>query len=256
MEMRHPVVHHEAGVKQQPVGYSYTSSAYDHFQVIYVTDGELRFHSPHTNQVLTAGMGVVLRMGSVFRLACPDLGYHGVGVNVFEPRASAYHGEANTFTANLAVHELATMIQHEIASPDTGTDQVLDGLGIALCWQTLRLTGASYLLSDTAHDWAERVRQVILANITSGHSVHDVLGTLPLSYRQLARHFSAHFGLSPKQYQQQCRMDEVKRLLRETSVSVTTIAHVFGYPSSQHLCTQFQQSTGLTPLAYRRQPCP
>jgi len=231
----------------------FTTTAYDHFQVICITEGQLHLRLAGTEQVLTPGTGVVLRIGSAFQLACPDVAYRGVGVNVFEQAEGAYQGLVAAFVADRAVHTLATMILQEVAQPDAGTDQVLEGLGIALCWHALRLAGASSLPSDTPSDWAERARQAILATLTTGRSVHDVLSALPLSYRQLARHFSAHFGCSPKQYQQHCRLDEVKRLLRDTPLSITTIAHEYGYPSSQHLCTEFHRAVGCTPVAYRRQ---
>ena len=251
--MRHEPAQTRAELKVQPAGYAFATAAYDHFQVIYVTEGRLHCRFAGTDQVLTAGAGVVLRVGSAFRLSCREVGYHGVAINIFSPVAGICYGESVAFVGNRALHALAELIQQEIALPDAGADEVLTGLGMALGWHALRLAGASVQPSESAREWAERARQAILATLTTGRGIRDVLGALPLSYRQLVRHFSAHFGITPKQYQQQCRLAEVQRLLRDTSVNITTIAHEFGYPSSQHLSTQFHQATGLTPMAYRRQ---
>jgi AraC-like DNA-binding protein len=252
-EMRHPLLTTTAILKAQPAGYAYQTADYDHLQVIYLTEGLLHFRTSHCAQVLTTGSGVLLRMGSAFQLSCPDTGYRGVGMNVFEPTQPEFQGPAAAFIGNRAFHEIAMLIHQEISHPDVGTAQMLDGLGTLLYWHALRLAGASALPPGTAQEWAERARQAILATLTTGNSVRQVLGTLPLSYRQLTRHFIAHIGLPPKQYQQQVRLEEIKRLLRETSVSITTLAHEFGYPSSQHFSAQFKRATGLTPNNYRRQ---
>jgi len=77
------------------------------------------------------------------------------------------------------------------------------------------------------------------------------LASLGLSYRQLARHFTAALGVSPKRYQLLARMREAKRLLAETGMSVTAVAAELGYPSSQHFATQFLAEAGATPTEWR-----
>jgi len=251
--MRHSFVPARADLKSQPAGYSYRTVAYDHFQVIYLTEGRLHFYAEGIEQLLVAGDGVVLGVGSAFQLRCLETSYHGVGVNLYDDIVRDFHGSAVPFIGNQVLQDVAVMIQHEIAQPDIGTEHILIGLGSILYWQALRLTGSlASLPSEGAQDWAEKARQAILATLTTGNSVRAALGALPLSYRQLARYFSAQMGVSPKQYQQSCRLTEIKRLLCETNVSITTLAHEFGYPSSQHFSARFLRATGVTPGVYRR----
>ncbi|HEX2949504.1 MAG TPA: helix-turn-helix transcriptional regulator [Armatimonadota bacterium] len=251
--MRHQSLHCLAGIKMQPVGYQFTTTAYDHLQVIYIREGCLHFFSPDTwQQTLSTGDGVILRIGSRFRLSCPDVGYAGVGINVFDEAQPEYRGISVPFHANQSVRELAMLMSREIDTPAAGTPQVMEGLGMAMVWQALRQVTSPPDPLDTTREWAERAQQTILATLTTGRGVREALASLPLSYRQLARHFFTNFGLSPKQYQQQCRLQEVKRLLLETQLSVTTIAHELGYPSSQHLSAQFHQMVGMSPQQYRQ----
>lgn len=252
MEMRHHLLVTHPDLKDQSPGYTFATTGYDHFQVIYITEGILHFRSSGVEHTLTAGYGVILRVGSAFQLSCHHVGYRGVGMNLYETTIAAYQGPAVAVQGDMWLHEIAHRMLQEMVHPDLGTAQMLAGLGTLFCWQALRIAGVSAQAPGSADHWAERARQAILATLTTGHSVRKVMGALPLSYRQLARHFTETFGCSPKQYQQHCRLDEIMRLLRETTISVTTLAHEFGYPSSQHLSAQFRRTTGVTPLQYRR----
>ena len=248
--MRHSDIQYIAGLKEQPPGYSFITADYDHFQVVFIHAGELHFQSNTHHQRLSAGDVLLLRMGSSFRLNCLEQGYRGVCFNAFGAVEEVFTGEAFACVASPPVCEIAGFMLREINSPAEGSSAVLEGLGLALAWHAVRQTTIGAERGDT-HYWAECTRQAILTTLSTGRSVAEALATLPLSYRQLTRHFIAHTGLSPKQYQQQVRLAEVKRLLRETKLPVTTIAYEVGYPSSQHLSTQFCRATGLTPAAYR-----
>jgi len=67
------------------------------------------------------------------------------------------------------------------------------------------------------------------------------------------RLFKTAMGLSPSQYQIHLRMDEAKRLLRETKRSVVEIALDVGYANPSHFAQLFRRETGLAPSDYRRQ---
>jgi AraC-like DNA-binding protein len=239
-------------LKEQPAGYRFSTEAYDHFQVIFIVRGTLHFTTSVTRRVLSAGEVLVLRIGSAFRLSCPQQAYRGVCVNVFGACAEEFSGEAVAALAAQPLADLAHAMLREIRTPAVGTDEVLTGLGIALCRQALRQVTGTPAPEDAARYWAERARQALLATLTTGRGVREVLAAVPLSYRQLTRHFIEQTGLSPKQFQQQARLEEVKRLLATTPLPITTIAYETGYPSSQHLSSLFHRYTGLTPLEYRR----
>lgn len=248
--MRHYDVQYIAGLKEQPPGYSFITAEYDHFQVVFIHVGELYFQTNTHQQRLSAGDVLLLRLGSGFRLNCREQGYRGVCFNAFGDVDDVFTGEAFACVAVPSVCEIAGFMLREINAPAEGSSAVLEGLGLALAWHAVRQTTFGAERGD-AHYWAECTRQAILTTLSTGRGVAEALATLPLSYRQLTRHFIAHTGLSPKQYQQQVRLAEVKRLLRETKLPVTTIAYEVGYPSSQHLTTQFRCLTGLTPASFR-----
>ena len=60
-------------------------------------------------------------------------------------------------------------------------------------------------------------------------------------------------GVSPSNYQINLRMNEERRLLRETNLIVVLIALEVGYTNPSHFTQIFRRETGLTPSDYRRQ---
>jgi AraC-like DNA-binding protein len=251
--MRHAdeIIH--AGLKDQPPGYAYATREYDQYQVIVVTGGDLHFETPDLRRALGAGDMAVLRVGSCFRLSTASTGYRGVCCIIGADAGAVFCGAATACAAGPAVCELVSLMRRELAQPMDGTQEVVRGLGLALAWQALRQIAVEPQSPDeTARYWAERVRQTILATLRTGRGVREALAPLPLSYRQLARHFAACTGVSPKQFQQQARIAEVRRMLTDTRLSVTSIAAELGYPSSQHLSGLFRRMVGVTPAEYRR----
>lgn len=70
-----------------------------------------------------------------------------------------------------------------------------------------------------------------------------------------ASHFRALFreqvGVSPGQFQQQTRMAEAARLLRDTDGPIKHIAHTLGFRDLSHFYRQFHAAHSRTPHAYR-----
>ena len=60
-------------------------------------------------------------------------------------------------------------------------------------------------------------------------------------------------GVSPSRYLLTLRMDEARRLLRETKRSVVEIALDVGYANPSHFARFFRRETGLSPSDYRQQ---
>ena len=74
-----------------------------------------------------------------------------------------------------------------------------------------------------------------------------------LSKFYFLRLFKSAVGLSPSRYHINLRMDEAKRLLRETKKSVVEVALDVGYSNPSHFAQLFRKETGLSPSVYRQQ---
>lgn len=73
-----------------------------------------------------------------------------------------------------------------------------------------------------------------------------------LSPQRLARLTSRLFGITPTQLIAKTRITAATRLLRETSRSVSDIAHACGFYDHSAFTRAFRSATGVTPSEYRR----
>lgn len=73
-----------------------------------------------------------------------------------------------------------------------------------------------------------------------------------LSKFHFHRLFRAATGVSPSRYHINLRMNEARRLLRETKLSVVDVALDVGYANPSHFARLFRRETGLSPSDYRR----
>src|SRR5918912_1709269 len=74
-----------------------------------------------------------------------------------------------------------------------------------------------------------------------------------LSRFHFQRLFKAATGVSRSRYHIDLRMNEARRLLRETKMSVVDVALEVGYANPSHFARLFRRETGLSPSDYRRQ---
>ena len=65
--------------------------------------------------------------------------------------------------------------------------------------------------------------------------------------------FRQSFGISPKQYIQQLRINKSKGLLVSENLAVSDISEACGYASLYHFCRAFKRKTGYTPGEYRNE---
>jgi AraC family transcriptional regulator len=74
-----------------------------------------------------------------------------------------------------------------------------------------------------------------------------------LSKFHFDRLFKRAIGLSPSGFQIDLRMNEARRLLRETKKSILDVALDVGYSNPSHFAKLFRRENGLTPSKYRQQ---
>ena len=239
--------------KLQPTCYRFRSEEYDLFQVIYVCYGELVFLADNEQSVIGPGGLVILRQGSAFELSCPRIGYRGVAFHAIGDLPAAFRGEAEALRANIEIRTLAQLMEKQLASPGHEFALEFEGLARALAWEAIRLSEKMKNLpgGKTAGQWGKAAREAIDASLYTPAAVREILQSLPLSYRQISRYFSRAVGGSPKEYQLEAKIREAKHLLRNTKLSITTIALELGFASSQHFATQFRCFTRMMPSTYR-----
>ncbi len=91
----------------------------------------------------------------------------------------------------------------------------------------------------------------ILDHLDQQFDLADVVRASGWSSAQLNRLTRRELGMSPMQYATQLRMRHAQRLLRDSTLSVTTIAAMVGFTDPLHFSRRFRQLTGEAPTGYR-----
>ena len=89
------------------------------------------------------------------------------------------------------------------------------------------------------------------ANATEPVSLADLAAHVQLSASHLQRAFTAHTGVSPREFHAACRAEHFRLALR-AGRDVTTATYEAGYGSPSRVSAHQPTGRGLTPAAYRR----
>ena len=101
-----------------------------------------------------------------------------------------------------------------------------------------------------------KLRQVtdwMAEHVAEDFNLDQLAAQAELSKFHFHRLFKSAVGVAPSRYHMNLRMDEAKRLLRETKQSIVAIALDVGYANPSHFAQLFRRETGLSPSDHRRQ---
>lgn len=96
------------------------------------------------------------------------------------------------------------------------------------------------------------LQQIELGALSDGESLESLAEDLGVSSRHLRRAVQQSFGVSPIELAQTHRLLMAKRLLTETSLSVTEVALASGFRSLRRFNALFQTRYGLNPTGLRK----
>lgn len=92
----------------------------------------------------------------------------------------------------------------------------------------------------------------ILTHLADDISVADMAALTGWSAAHLHRLMRRRYRISPMRFVTRLRMERAARLLADTSLSVTEIAHLVGYDDPLHFSRRFRQWTGRSPSKARQ----
>ena len=107
-------------------------------------------------------------------------------------------------------------------------------------------------MSETTVRCLERTVESMRENLGEPLTVDDLARTAMFSKFHFSRVFQRMTGLPPVRFLSALRIEEAKRLLRTTSMTVADISHQVGYNSVGTFSTRFHASVGMAPREYRR----
>jgi AraC family transcriptional regulator len=132
-----------------------------------------------------------------------------------------------------------------------------ESLGMALALYVLRnYTSGLRKMAVYAGGLAKyQLRQVvdyIVAHLTEDSSLQQLADVAGLSSFHFCRLFKQSTGLSPHRYLLKLRIEESKRLLRNTRLGIAEIASCVGFSDQSHFSMSFRKRVGTTPTDWRR----
>lgn len=107
-------------------------------------------------------------------------------------------------------------------------------------------------MDDVIEQAVERVILAMQENLGEQITIDDMAHTAMFSKFHFSRIFQRVTGISPGRFLSALRLQEAKRLLVSTSMTVADISHVVGYNSIGTFSSRFRCSVGVSPTEYRQ----
>lgn len=111
------------------------------------------------------------------------------------------------------------------------------------------------LVGDTACDVLSpasyKIKDYIDANIQSDLNLDTISSRFFFSKSYIIGCFKSEFGISPKQYILQKKIDTAKNMLLETDMSIKAISEMLRFADSHHFSNTFKKQVGMAPVEFR-----
>ncbi len=186
-------------------------------QVEFLKNGALPTLTQQATQRLHEDLA---NMEVLFFAASPELRTH------YDTLLSEYRSIQvySTVAARAALHQIliCTIRDHARRTTETRTKGIADALR-----------------------WIER-------NLTINFTVKEAAAIANMSEGYFYKRFLEEVGYPPGEYRMRRRMNLAKYLLRDRQISITDIAFMLGFATSQYFATVFRKLVGLTPREYRQ----
>lgn len=229
--------------------------SHQNFFLICLLSGRMQFQLPHGVFTAEAGQLALINCRAPHRFftggSAEALWLHFDGAN-----AAAFFEQILLFREGRQVLDAlpGNPVREEMAAIIQGLSRA--SLTEVECSQRLYRILCALLLPQQAvcgdSGPAARAVQYIARHLFEPLSVPQVAAAVNLSPSHFSRLFRSSTGFSPHEYIVLRRVDEAKRLLHTTALSVKEIADRTGYRSEGNFIASFTEKVGLSPTAFRR----
>lgn len=251
----------------QECGYFRTSSPYytersslPSYLILYTLSGQGLLQYEHDSYPLKAGCCFYIDCMQPHRYE-PQKGqeweflwlhFHGISAGgyymEFHSTGSPVVLIQEPFLMESTLRRILALNQRKAVYSEVLTSSLITSLVTELVAQKLTASQSPFRLPDSVHDTVSFIQAHYSENLSLG----QIAGRLNFSKYHLSKEFSRYMGMSIHQYLISCRIQAAKELLRESSLSVTSIACQVGIPQTSHFIQPFRNREGITPLEYRK----
>lgn len=105
---------------------------------------------------------------------------------------------------------------------------------------------------DLQLTYVEKAKEYIENSYSYPITVEEIAEYVGVSRSHLYRSFQTYMQQSPKEYLTQFRLKQACHLLKETKLSIASIAYSVGFENNLYFSKAFKQQKGVTPSQYRK----
>jgi transcriptional regulator GlxA family with amidase domain len=96
------------------------------------------------------------------------------------------------------------------------------------------------------------IQRSVIEDPAGEHTVEAMAARAHMSPRHFARAFRAEAGVTPARYVERVRLEAARRLLEDTTLSISGVATEAGFPSAETMRRAFVRALGVSPVEYGR----
>ncbi len=102
---------------------------------------------------------------------------------------------------------------------------------------------------------SESFISIIESQMNAAPSINEITESMKINRSTLFRAFISEYGISPKQYLKNLKLDKASGLLSKTKLSVKEISEACGFTHQSHFGEVFREQFGSPPAEWRKKQC-
>ena len=123
---------------------------------------------------------------------------------------------------------------------------------IAPLCESLGLSCGKHPIPDSGQSLIEQVKQYLELYRNKDITSEDICRHIGCSRSLISHQFKNSTGMSIREYLTMLRLDDAKKLLECSNLTVTEIAFAVGFGSSNYFTNVFKKEFGMAPGAYKK----
>ncbi len=158
------------------------------------------------------------------------------------------------------IHQMAIALKAQLESPEGGWNRLyVESMVTAICVHLLQRYSTRKTNAHTIEPSSDGLPKTQLSQVLEyiheyadqNLSLLEMAQQVQMSPYYFSRLFKQSTGLSPHQYLITHRIEQVKRLLETTKLSIAEIASQAGFADQSHLARHFKRQLGVSPSQFR-----
>ena len=132
------------------------------------------------------------------------------------------------------------------------SDEIMSKCAVVMCEMVITAAREHSSVQRAAASTAERIKDYIDSGLSYNVTLDDIAQHFYLNKSYIISIFSEKYSYTPKQYIIQRKMQAACSMLEENLYSISEIADLLDFSSSQHFSSSFKKNVGVSPDEYRK----